>query len=309
MFLRVLEYYTGILFLTTNRIGDFDEAFASRIHLSLEYPQLNKASTESILALNIELIKKRFRKSNRTIDIEEIKICSKFISFWEDNEGARLNGRQIRNACQTALALAEFEAQGNNHKAIITPDATVRLRPSHFDTILDAYLDFAVYLNKTYGISPEERAKEQKLRARDRTARKTKASHVSTGSAGSHTGGFGGAHLYNQPVQQFASGQHGFQGPVYAMPSQGQQFFQGQMSAQQAFQNPMQYSNQNAPLPSVSGPALRNDQYQLPVPNLQPPSNQTEDVQAGHSAHYQVQPVAPGSVSQYSQPQQPDMRY
>jgi hypothetical protein len=29
VFLRVLEYYAGILFLTTNRVGDFDEALAS----------------------------------------------------------------------------------------------------------------------------------------------------------------------------------------------------------------------------------------------------------------------------------------
>lgn len=42
VFLRVLEYYAGILFLTTNRIGGFDEAFASRIHMSLHYPQLTE---------------------------------------------------------------------------------------------------------------------------------------------------------------------------------------------------------------------------------------------------------------------------
>lgn len=35
VFLRMLEYYKGILFLTTNRIGTFDEAFKSRIHISL----------------------------------------------------------------------------------------------------------------------------------------------------------------------------------------------------------------------------------------------------------------------------------
>lgn len=33
VFLRVLEYYAGILFLTTNRVGTFDEAFKSRIHM------------------------------------------------------------------------------------------------------------------------------------------------------------------------------------------------------------------------------------------------------------------------------------
>ncbi|KAK4540421.1 hypothetical protein LTR36_009278 [Oleoguttula mirabilis] len=37
-FLRALEYYQGILFLTTNRIGTFDEAFLSRIDVPIYYP-------------------------------------------------------------------------------------------------------------------------------------------------------------------------------------------------------------------------------------------------------------------------------
>jgi SpoVK/Ycf46/Vps4 family AAA+-type ATPase len=31
-FLQAIEYYDGVLFLTTNRIGTFDEAFLSRIN-------------------------------------------------------------------------------------------------------------------------------------------------------------------------------------------------------------------------------------------------------------------------------------
>ena len=42
VFLRVLEYYNGILILTTNRIGTFDEAFKSRIQLALHYPPLDR---------------------------------------------------------------------------------------------------------------------------------------------------------------------------------------------------------------------------------------------------------------------------
>ncbi|CEN62310.1 Putative AAA family ATPase [Aspergillus calidoustus] len=38
VFLRVLEYYSGILFLTTNRVGNMGEAFESRIHINLYYP-------------------------------------------------------------------------------------------------------------------------------------------------------------------------------------------------------------------------------------------------------------------------------
>ncbi|PTB61575.1 hypothetical protein BBK36DRAFT_1136748, partial [Trichoderma citrinoviride] len=57
VFLRVLEYYNGLLFLTTNRVGTIDEAFKSRIHLSLYYPPLDKTQTTDIFRLNIAKLK------------------------------------------------------------------------------------------------------------------------------------------------------------------------------------------------------------------------------------------------------------
>ncbi|THZ50551.1 P-loop containing nucleoside triphosphate hydrolase protein, partial [Aureobasidium pullulans] len=48
IFLRVLEYYEGILILTTNRVGTFDEAFKSRIQLAIHYPSLNQEDRMSI---------------------------------------------------------------------------------------------------------------------------------------------------------------------------------------------------------------------------------------------------------------------
>ena len=40
VFLRELEYYQGIMFLTTNRVKEIDDAIASRIHLPLKYKSL-----------------------------------------------------------------------------------------------------------------------------------------------------------------------------------------------------------------------------------------------------------------------------
>jgi len=37
VFLRILEYYDGILILTSNRVEMFDEAFKSRIQVALHY--------------------------------------------------------------------------------------------------------------------------------------------------------------------------------------------------------------------------------------------------------------------------------
>ncbi|KAK5724159.1 hypothetical protein LTR17_013540 [Elasticomyces elasticus] len=48
IFLRVLEYYEGIMFLTTNRVQTFDAAFQSRIHISLNYQELDKKSRRTV---------------------------------------------------------------------------------------------------------------------------------------------------------------------------------------------------------------------------------------------------------------------
>jgi len=41
VFLRKLEYCDGIMFLTTNRVSNFDDAILSRIHLMLKYHELD----------------------------------------------------------------------------------------------------------------------------------------------------------------------------------------------------------------------------------------------------------------------------
>ncbi|QRW20661.1 AAA family ATPase [Rhizoctonia solani] len=48
VFLRVLEYHTGVLILTTNRIRTFDNAFISRISMAIHYPDLDQASRSLI---------------------------------------------------------------------------------------------------------------------------------------------------------------------------------------------------------------------------------------------------------------------
>ncbi|KGO50161.1 hypothetical protein PEX2_056390 [Penicillium expansum] len=167
VFLRVLEYYAGILFLTTNRVGDFDEAFASRIHISLYYPPLTLISTIQVFQLNLAMIIERFQTKGRKIHID--KQILEFVSqYFLANEKARLNGREIRNACQTALALAEFEAQGGKHDAVVDAGVEVRLQEKHLKTVTDAYLEFAQHLKDIFGAFADERAQDQNLRAQSK---------------------------------------------------------------------------------------------------------------------------------------------
>ena len=45
---RHLEYYQGIIFLTTNLLGSIDEAFLSRTNLQIRFPALSAASGRAI---------------------------------------------------------------------------------------------------------------------------------------------------------------------------------------------------------------------------------------------------------------------
>ncbi|TGO15699.1 hypothetical protein BTUL_0037g00510 [Botrytis tulipae] len=167
VFLRVLEYYAGILFLTTNRVGAFDEAFTSRIHVSLYYPQLNWNSTLEIFKMNMQRVKDRFAKRNINFKIDEADIGAFARSYYDENGEGRWNGRQIRNAFQTALALAEYDAQGDGDSTSLTDNINkqVILKGSHFETVSEAYLGFVNYMKEVnHGVSMSKRALDRSYR-------------------------------------------------------------------------------------------------------------------------------------------------
>ncbi|KAI0904757.1 hypothetical protein F4823DRAFT_567392 [Ustulina deusta] len=78
--------------------------------------------------------------------------------YWDGHPFDHWNGRQIRNACQTAVALAGYEVPVNT-------TAEVRLKVSHFQTVADAYLAFSKHLRDIYGTHTARWAKEAGLRA------------------------------------------------------------------------------------------------------------------------------------------------
>ncbi|KAJ4221007.1 hypothetical protein NW759_007077 [Fusarium solani] len=113
VFLRVLEYYNGLLFLTTNRVGTIDEAFKSRIHLSLYYPPLDKTQTREIFRLNIAKLKEIESERSRmtgepALVIKEGDIIDFATKHYEElaRSTGCWNGRQIRSAFQIASSLA-----------------------------------------------------------------------------------------------------------------------------------------------------------------------------------------------------------
>ncbi|KAJ7757187.1 hypothetical protein DFH07DRAFT_958772 [Mycena maculata] len=93
VFLRLLEYYQGILFLTTNRINTFDPAFKSRIHMALKYENLDADARKCLWKDFLGQL-----KGGANISEEGYGVLAQY----------NVNGREIKNAVKTAESLASF---------------------------------------------------------------------------------------------------------------------------------------------------------------------------------------------------------
>lgn len=92
VFLRLLEYYNGILFLTTNRVEQIDPAFYSRISLAIKYPALSIDARRQIWAGQMNLY--------------SITLSSKDLDYLSLNYD--LNGRQIKNCVRIVNSLSLY---------------------------------------------------------------------------------------------------------------------------------------------------------------------------------------------------------
>ncbi|GAQ34638.1 hypothetical protein AtubIFM55763_001565 [Aspergillus tubingensis] len=193
VFLRVLEYYSGILFLTTNRVGTLDEAFKSRIHVSLYYPPLDKDQTLSIFELNIRKLieiqeaKRKLQADGDSSALREPELAIKSKSIMDyakwhydtHEQHERWNGRQIRNAFQIAYSLAHYEMERNSQdqwdedaepnvkKASNGPQATRTLDYRQFVSVAKTIERFDDYLYDAIACTNMDNARDLGLRADD----------------------------------------------------------------------------------------------------------------------------------------------
>lgn len=145
IFLRLLEYFQGIMFLTTNRVETFDEAFQSRIHIALKYNDLDRKAKRIIWGTFLDMVSReeltlaaddgnedeadQQKEVNGVADSEKNGVMvngvtdaetadkkkknadiqlRKIVTEAELDGLARhkLNGRQIKNVVRTAQALS-----------------------------------------------------------------------------------------------------------------------------------------------------------------------------------------------------------
>ncbi|KAK3311971.1 P-loop containing nucleoside triphosphate hydrolase protein [Apodospora peruviana] len=102
IFLRQLEYYQGILIMTTNRIGQIDTAFRSRIHVSISYPELDEKARRHIWSMFIRRYREATQKGGGgyASDLVSEEAISRLAR-------EKVNGRQIKNTFNCARIFAK----------------------------------------------------------------------------------------------------------------------------------------------------------------------------------------------------------
>lgn len=105
------------MFLTTNRVNTFDKAFQSRIHISLDYPDLSTESRKMVWKNFLDNLQQR-----NNITESQLKQLAQM----------QMNGRQIKNVLKTAQLLARRKDNVLSHQHVLTVlDVTQHLHNSN----------------------------------------------------------------------------------------------------------------------------------------------------------------------------------
>lgn len=186
VFLRIVEYYRGILFLTTNRVGQFDDAFISRIHTVIHYENFSKSEQDRIWAQFFAKLEKERRR-----DIRIHQSARDYISGNKNLQKIEWNGRQIRNgkssikvnhlnsevrilllifslikipipAFQTAVAFAEYRFMQTKPEDRYQDEAS--LEDQDFAKVCEMTIAFQEYMASVHGGDESKRARLERIR-------------------------------------------------------------------------------------------------------------------------------------------------
>jgi hypothetical protein len=158
VFLRTMEYYEGVLFLTTNRAGHIDDSFISRITCPIAYHPLSLETKSKIVKKFIS----RYEETG-TIEIQE-RAESYLIEHC-----AELNGRQLRNILQNAVAIAEVQQRSELSLAHQSSRAgqqlpavkVVSVKWHQVKAAVERQANFMSYMNKLKGKDEYTRARSK----------------------------------------------------------------------------------------------------------------------------------------------------
>jgi SpoVK/Ycf46/Vps4 family AAA+-type ATPase len=115
IFLRLVEYYEGIMLLTTNRINCIDPAFESRVDVAISYDNLSASARRQIWVNFITKMEQDGARIDKGLGDAALGKLAEHV----------LNGRQIKSIVKTGYLLARSKDQA--------------LNVSHLDAVLDLH--------------------------------------------------------------------------------------------------------------------------------------------------------------------------
>lgn len=162
-------------------MGILDEAFKSRIHISLYYEPLSRQQTMEIFRVNIKRLRgiedeKQRQLKGTELEQPRLRIMAKSIIEYaqdyydehDDTPHLRWNGRQIRNAFQIASSLAHYNigktslSREDLHSGQV---ASPVLDERHFETVAVAIEQFGNYMDYTKAMTDADHARLETIRA------------------------------------------------------------------------------------------------------------------------------------------------
>jgi DNA polymerase III delta prime subunit len=114
VFLRLTEYYQGILFLTTNRVETFDEAFQSRIHMGIRYEGLGAKARMKIWKLHVGKVEAMAEKGKSGEGEKEVVRKPFGEKDFEELSQRNMNGRQVSFVVARGVRQVLMERQIKN---------------------------------------------------------------------------------------------------------------------------------------------------------------------------------------------------
>lgn len=137
--IRAMDSYTGVLILTTSRVGDLDEAVWSYTDLAINFPPLRGERQQKVWGHSISEYKVGYYGS--IMDFIE-HICR--------TEDLEINGRDIRNITLAAHNLARHQNKS--------------LEVHHIRAVLENRTEFIQYIKRLSGTDMAMRAKQLGIR-------------------------------------------------------------------------------------------------------------------------------------------------
>lgn len=131
-------------------MGQIDDAFISRVHVAIGYKALSGEDRRKIWdGFFRKLVKERAGK------IQVAPGAKKSVLEMAVKGTAQLNGRDIRNALQTAITLAETECEEDPD---FDPNMAIIVDQSHFQRVLDISHKFNEYVKSIRREDEKKRA-------------------------------------------------------------------------------------------------------------------------------------------------------